>query len=79
MRQRYNLERSMPVVLEVTFGELRLLENLAKAVIEQEDMPNGVWKSEVRDLLESVQGVIKEVARDAADHFKGCPGIADNQ
>jgi len=74
MRQRYNLERSMPVVLEVTFDELRLIENLAKAVIEQEDMPNGVWKSELRDLLKSVQGAIKEVAEDATRHFTGIAG-----
>jgi hypothetical protein len=73
MRQRYNLERSMPVVLEVTFDELRLIENLARAVVEQEDMPDGVWKGELRDLLESVQGAIKEVASDAAQHFAGVP------
>lgn len=71
MRQRYNLERSMPVVLEVTCDELRLIEKLAKAVLEQEDMPDGVWKSELRDLLEGVQGAIKEVASDAARHFTG--------
>jgi hypothetical protein len=69
MRQRYNLERAMPVVLEVTFDELRLIENLAKAVIELEDMPKGVWKSELRDLLEGIQGAIKEVAEDATCHF----------
>lgn len=76
MRQRYNIERSMPVVLEVTCEELRLIENLAKAVIAQEDMPDGIWKGELRDLLESVQGAIKEVASDAARHFTG---IAENQ
>ena len=69
MRQRYNLERSMPVVLEVTCDDLRLIEKLAKAVMEQEDMPDGIWKSDLRDLLESVQGAIKEVASDAASYF----------
>ena len=73
MRHRYNLERSMPVVLEVTFDELHLIENLAKAVIGQEDMPDGIWKSDLRNLLENVQGAIKEVTSDAAQHFAGVP------
>jgi hypothetical protein len=76
MRQRYNLERAMPVVIEVALEELRLIENLAKAVLEQEDMPDGVWKSELRNLLESVRGTIQEVASDAKHHFTG---IADHQ
>lgn len=75
MKQRYNLERVMPVVLEVTFEELRLIEKLAEAVIGQEEMPNGIWKSDLRDLLEGVQGVIKEAAHGAAGHFNR---IAEN-
>jgi hypothetical protein len=69
MRQSYNRERAMPIILEVTFEELRQIESLAKAVMGQEEMPDGIWKSELRDLLEGVQGAIKEAARDAAGHF----------
>ena len=69
MRQSYNRERAMPIILEVTFEELRQIEKLAKAVMGQEELPEGIWQSELRDLLEGVQGAIKEAARDAASHF----------
>lgn len=76
MEHSYNRERKMAVVLEVTFEELQLLQTLAKAVAELDEMPSGIWAPDLVDLTENLRAAVTQAARDAAAHFTG---IADHQ
>ena len=70
MQHRYNRERDLPIVIETTVDELRLISLLAEAVAKLDEMPKGVWESDLRTLTTNVKGVLNAVAYDAHQHFK---------
>jgi hypothetical protein len=76
MEHSYNRERKMEVLIEITFEELQMIQSLAKAVAKMDELPSGVWLSDLVNLTDNLEAVITQAARDAAAHFTG---IADNQ
>jgi len=74
MRHKYNRERTMQMVFEVSFSELRLIHALAKAVDAMETTPNGVWKDELSELATNVGVALESASKEAADHFTSFQG-----
>ena len=70
MQHRDNRERDLPIVIETTVDELRLISLLAEAVAKLDEMPKGVWESDLRTLTTNVKGLLHEAACDAQLHFK---------
>ena len=78
MHHNYNRERSMDIVLNVSFEELRLIRDLARAVGEMEEMPDGVWSHDVKHLGTYADTALHQAAVEAAEFFRNVAESSDN-
>ena len=78
MIHNYNRERSMDVVLNISFEELRLIRDLARAVSAMEEMPDVVWSHDVRQLGAKADTALHQAAVEAAEFFRNVAESSDN-
>lgn len=69
MKYEYTREHMMPVVMEITYEDLRNIQKMAKYFIELETMPDSIWRGDMRKLESDVREAMDRVAKAAAYAF----------
>jgi hypothetical protein len=69
MKYEYTREHLMPIVMELTYEDLRNIQKMAKYFLELETMPDGFWKGDTRKLEREVCDAIDKVASATAYAF----------
>jgi hypothetical protein len=62
MKYEYTREHLLPVMVELTYEDLRNIQKMAKHFIELETMPDGLWKGDMRKLEREVSEAMDKVA-----------------
>lgn len=69
MKYEYTREHMMPVVMELTYEDLRTIQKMAKHFIEMETMPDNIWRGDMRKLDRDVAEALDKVASATAYAF----------
>ena len=69
MQYNYTREHMLPVVVELTYEDLRNIQRMAKHFIDLETMPDGLWKGDMRKLESDTRETLDRVAKAAAYAF----------
>jgi NTP pyrophosphatase (non-canonical NTP hydrolase) len=69
MKYEYTREHMLPVMVELTYEDIQLIQKMAKYFIELETMPEGFWKGDMRKLEREVGEVLERVASAASYAF----------
>jgi hypothetical protein len=69
MKYEYTREHLMPIVMELTYEDLRNIQKMAKYFLELETMPDGLWKGDMRKLEREVRDAMDKVASATAYAF----------
>jgi hypothetical protein len=62
MQYSYTREHQLPVVVELTYEDLTLIQKMAKLVIDMETAPDGIYKGDARKLDREVTEALNRVA-----------------
>ena len=63
MKYEYTREHMMPIVMELTYEDLQLIQKMAKHFIELETMPDGIWKGDARKMDREVTEALNKMAQ----------------
>jgi hypothetical protein len=69
MKYEYSREHMMPIVMELTYEDLRNIQKMAQHFLELETMPDGLWKSDMRKLEREVREAMDKVSSAASYAF----------
>ena len=72
MKYEYTREHMMPVVMELTYEDLLLIQKMAKLVIDMETSPDGIYKGDARKIDREVTEAIDKMAN-AVKYFLPSP------
>ena len=72
MKYEYTREHMMPVVMELTYEDLLLIQKMAKLVIDMETSPDGIYKGDARKIDREVTEAIDKMAN-AVKYFLPLP------
>jgi len=61
MKYEYTREHLMPIVMELTYEDLRNIQKMAKHLLELETMPEGLWKGDVRKLEREAREALEKM------------------
>jgi t-SNARE complex subunit (syntaxin) len=62
MKYSYTLEHRLPIVVELTYEDLQLIQKMAKLVIEMETAPDGIYKGDARQMDREVTDALNKVS-----------------
>jgi hypothetical protein len=62
MKYEHTREHMLPVLVELTYEDLRNIRKMAQHFIELETMPDGLWKSDMRRLEREVREAMNKVS-----------------
>lgn len=62
MQYNYTREHQLPVVMELTYEDLQLIQKMAKLVIDMETAPDGIYKGDARKIDREVTEALNRVA-----------------
>ena len=62
MQYNYTREHQLPVVVELTYEDLQLIQRMAKLVIDMETTPDGIYKGDARKLDREVTEALNKVS-----------------
>ena len=62
MKYEYTREHMMPVVMELTYEDLQLIQKMAKLVIDMETAPDGIYKGDARKIAREAAEALNKVA-----------------
>jgi hypothetical protein len=69
MKYEHTREHMLPVLVELTYEDLRNIRRMARHFIELETMPDGLWKSDMRRLELEARDAINNVAENMAGGY----------
>jgi t-SNARE complex subunit (syntaxin) len=62
MNYNYTREHQLPIVMELTYEDLQLIQKMAKLVIDMETTPDGIYKGDARKMAREVTEALNKVA-----------------
>jgi hypothetical protein len=62
MKYEHTREHMMPVIVELSYKDIQLIQQMAKARLEQEETPSGLYKGEIRTLEREAGEVLSSVS-----------------
>lgn len=62
MKYNYTREHMLPIVVELTYEDLTLIQRMAKHIMDMETAPDGIYKGDVRSLDREVTEALEKVA-----------------
>jgi NTP pyrophosphatase (non-canonical NTP hydrolase) len=69
MKYEYTREHLLPVMVELTYEDLQLIQKMTKYFIALETMPDNIWRGDMRKLEREVGEVMDRVANTASYVF----------
>lgn len=69
MQYEYTREHMMPVVIEVSYQDLQLIQKMSQHFIDLELMPEGIYKGEARRMEREATEALRRVARSVKSAF----------
>ena len=62
MQYQYTREHLLPIVMEMTYEDLQLIQRVAKCFLDMEDKPDGIWAGDMRKLERETREAMNRVA-----------------
>ena len=62
MNYNYTVDHKLPVIVELTYADLLLIQKMAKLVIEMETAPDGLYKGDARQIDREVTEALNKVS-----------------
>ena len=62
MKYEYTREQMLPIVMELTYEDLRNIQKMARHFIELDVMPDNIWKGDMRQLEREVNEALEKMA-----------------
>ena len=75
MKYEHTREYLVPVVVEVTYEDLRTIQKMTKYFLDLETLPDNMWKGDIRRLDRGTNDALEHANRSIAYTF---PKPADN-
>jgi hypothetical protein len=62
MKYEHTREHMMPVIVELAYKDIQLIQQMAKALLELEETPSGMYKGEIRTIEREAGEVLSSVS-----------------
>jgi hypothetical protein len=69
MKYEYTREHMMPIVMELTYEDLQLIQRVAKCFLDMEEKPEGIWAGDMRKLEREAREAMDKVSSATAYAF----------
>lgn len=61
MKYGYTREHMLPIAMEVTLEDLRILQKMTKHLLEKEELPDDMYKGDIRKVDREITETLKRI------------------